>query len=174
MPLYSHWYQRMYTECDTWRGLVVARLQALKPDLVIEASIRDRVTSDATDKDQVHQGEAMARLLNQVPGAKAIIVDTPISKYNVPTCLSSHRSDVRPCETTRSFALGPSPGIVEATAATALGATLIDMTPLLCPGDPCPVVINGMIVYRDNQHMTATFAASLRANLEASLPPASP
>jgi hypothetical protein len=109
-----------------------------------------------------------------VPGAKAIIVDTPISKYNVPTCLSSHRSDVRPCETTRSFALGPSPGIVEATAATALGATLIDMTPLLCPGDPCPVVINGMIVYRDNQHMTATFAASLRANLEASLPPTSP
>jgi peptidoglycan/LPS O-acetylase OafA/YrhL len=174
MSLYSHWYQRMYTECDTWRRLVVTKLRAIKPDLVIEASIRDRVTSDATDKDQVHQGEAMARLLNQVPGAKAIIVDTPISKYNVPTCLSSHRSDVRPCETTRSFALGPSPGIVEATAATALGATLIDMTPLLCPGDPCPVVINGMIVYRDNQHMTATFAASLRANLEASLPPASP
>jgi hypothetical protein len=31
-------------------------------------------------------------------------------------------------------------------------------------------VIDGMIVYRDNQHMTATFAASLRASLEASLP----
>ena len=176
MPLYSHWYQRMYTECDTWRKLVVTRLRALKPDLVIEASLRDLVTTNATDSDQVHQGEAMARLLQQVPGTKAIIVDTPISKYNVPSCLSSHRSDVRPCETPLSFALGPSPGIVETTAAAALGATLIDMTPLICPGpgDTCPVVIDGMIVYRDNQHMTATFAASLRATLEADLfPPAS-
>jgi hypothetical protein len=171
MPLYSHWYQRMYTECDTWRGLVVAKLQALKPDLVIEASIRDLVTSNATDSDPVHQGEAMARLLKQVPGAKAIIVDTPISRYNVPSCLSKNRSDVRPCETDRAFALGSSPGIVETTAAVALGATLIDVTPLMCPGvAPCPVVIDGMIVYRDNQHMTATFAASLRATLEAYLP----
>jgi hypothetical protein len=31
-------------------------------------------------------------------------------------------------------------------------------------------VIDGMIVYRDNQHMTATFALSLRASLEANLP----
>jgi peptidoglycan/LPS O-acetylase OafA/YrhL len=171
MPLYSHWYQRMYTECDTWRGLVVARLQTLKPDLVIEASIRDLVTSNATDPDPVHQGAAMARLLRQVPGAKAIIVDTPISSYNVPNCLSSHRSDVRPCETSRSDALGPFPGVVETTAAAVLGATVIDMTPLICPdGATCPVVIDGMIVYRDNQHMTATFAASLRASLEASLP----
>jgi peptidoglycan/LPS O-acetylase OafA/YrhL len=175
MPLYSHWFQRTYTECDTWRKLVVARLQALKPDLVIEASIRDLVTSNATDGDPTHQGEAMARLLKQVPGAKAIIVDTPISRYNVPTCLSSHRSDVRPCETDRAFALGQYPGIVETVAAYALGATLIDLTPFICPsGGTCPVVIDGMIVYRDNQHMTATFAASLRANLEASLPPTSP
>ena len=170
MPQYSHWYRRMYTECDTWRALVVARLQAIKPDLVIEASSRDGVTSDATDRDQVHQGEAMAGLLRQVPGAKAILVDTPISKYNVPYCLSKHRSDVRSCETSRRYALGPSPGIVETTAATELGATLIDMTPLICPGDPCPVVIDRMIVYRDSHHMTATFVLSLRASLEAYLP----
>ena len=117
----------------------------------------------------------MAKLLNEVPGAKAIIVDTPISKYNVPSCLSAHRSDVRPCETVRSFALGTSPGVVETTAATALGAPLIDVTSLMCPPGPtCPVVINGMIVYRDNQHMTATFAASLRPNLEAALGLTSP
>jgi hypothetical protein len=174
MPMYSRWANRAYTECDAWRTLVVTRLQALKPDLVISASIRDLVTTNATDPDPVHQGEAMARLLARVPGAKAIIVDTPISKFSVPTCLSSHRSDVRPCETPRSFALGAAPGVVERTAAASLGATVIDATPLMCPGDPCPVVIGGMIVYRDNLHMTATFASSLRASLEAGLPPALP
>jgi len=171
MQQYSHWYQRMYTECDTWRANVVAKLKALKPDLVIESSIRDLVTTNAIDKDPVHQGEAMARLLDEVPGQKVIIVDTPISKYNVPTCVSKYRKDVRPCETSRSFALGSSPGVVESTAAAAIGASLVDVTPLMCPGDPCPVLIDGMIVYRDNQHMTATFAASLRAYVEAALPP---
>jgi hypothetical protein len=170
MPLYSHWYQRMYTECDTWRTLVVARLQALKPDLVIEASIRDGLTSDATDRDPVHQGDAMARLLGQVPGAKVILVDTPSSRFDVPYCLSKNRSDIRACETSRSRALGPSPGVVESTAASELGATLIDMTPLMCPGDPCPVVIDRIIVYRDSHHMTATFVLSLQASLEAGLP----
>jgi peptidoglycan/LPS O-acetylase OafA/YrhL len=170
MPLYSHWLGRTYTECDTWRGLVVARLQKLKPDLVIVASSRDLLAANASDPDQVHQGEAMARLLQQVPGAKAILVDTPVSRYNVPSCLSRHRSDVRPCQTSRSYALGPSPGVVERTAAVELGATLVDMTPFICPGDPCPVVLDGMIVYRDSHHMTATFAVSLQASLEASLP----
>jgi peptidoglycan/LPS O-acetylase OafA/YrhL len=174
MPLYSHWLGRMYTECDAWRPLVVAKLQALKPDLVIVASIRDGVTSDAKDRDQVHQGEAMARLLEQVPGPKAIIVDTPTSRYNVPYCLSSHRSDVRACETARSRALGPTPGTVERTAAAALGASLIDVTPIMCPGDPCPAVIDGIIVYRDSWHMTATFATSLQANLEAGFPATAP
>jgi peptidoglycan/LPS O-acetylase OafA/YrhL len=175
MSVYSHWYQRTYTECDTWKKLVVVRLQALKPDLVIEASLRDLVTTNANDSDPVHQGQAMARLLAKVPGAKAIIVDTPISRYNVPTCLSSHRSDVRPCETDRAFALGSNPGVMEKAAADALGATLIDMTPIICPSGPtCPVVVDGMIVYRDNQHMTATFAASMQATLWADLPLGSP
>jgi len=170
MLLYSHWLGRTYTECVTWRGLAVARLQKLQPDLVIVASSRDRLTTNASDPDQVHQGEAMARLLQQVPGAKAILVDTPVSRYNVPSCLSRNRSDVRPCQTSRGYALGPSPGVVERTAAVELGATLVDMTPFICSGDPCPVVKDGMIVYRDSHHLTATFVVSLQASLEAGLP----
>ena len=172
MSIYSYWYQRTYTECDTWRGLVVDKLKSVKPDLVIIIAIRDKVTSTAADPDPVHQGQAMARLVGQLPGAKAIMVDSPVSKYNVPACLSGHRSDVRPCQTSRSRALGAYSGVPETTAATALGATLIDLTPLTCPGDPCPVVKDGMIVYRDSWHLTATFVMSLRGALEQALLPA--
>jgi len=172
MSIYSYWYQRTYTECDTWRGLVVDKLQQVKPDLVIVISIKDKVTSTAADPDPVHQGQAMARLVGQLPGAKVIMVDAPVSKYNVPSCLSGHRSDVRPCQTSRARALGPNSGIPETTAAGILGATLIDLTPLICPGDPCPVVKNGMIVYRDSWHLTATFVMSLRGPLEQGLEPA--
>ncbi len=172
MSLYSYWYQRTYTECDTWRGLVVNKLKSVKPDLVIVIAIRDKVTSTAADPDPVHQGEAMAKLVGQLPGAKAIMVDAPVSRYNVPACISGHRSDVRACETSRARALGANTGIPETTAATILGATLIDLTPLICPGDACPVVKDRMIVYRDSWHLTATFVYSLRGALEQALEPA--
>lgn len=96
----------------------------------------------------------MARLLQQVPGRTVIIVDTPSSQFDVPACLSRHVADVRPCETARSSALGQFPGVLERTAVTAVGATMVDLTPEICSSDPCPVVLDGMIVYRDNHHPT--------------------
>ena len=161
MKTYSFWLHRDYTECAQWRELAVAKLRALKPDLTILSVIRDGETSTAADPDPVHQGQAMARLLDRIPGPKAIIVDTPNSRYDVPPCLSRNRSDVRGCATPRSAALGPDPGVMERTAAAATGATLIDLTPLICAGSRCPAVLRGMIVYRDSHHLTATFAASL-------------
>ena len=38
------------------------------------------------------------------------------------------------------------------------------------PDDPCEPVVRGMIVFRDDHHLTATFAASLAPYLEAALP----
>ncbi len=133
------------------------------------AFIRDRETSNAADPDPTHQGQAMARLLDEVPGPKTIIVDTPSSVYNVPACISRHVADVRPCETDRRRAFGANPGVVERTAAEATGSALIDLSPRICPWDPCPVVLNGMIIFRDSHHLTKTFVMSLRAELEADL-----
>ena len=53
-------------------------------------------------------------------------------------------------------------GAREARVVAATGAGLIDLTGQVCPGTgACPVVINGMIVWRDQHHFTATFARSL-------------
>jgi peptidoglycan/LPS O-acetylase OafA/YrhL len=169
MPIYSYWLQRTYTECTDWRALVVTRLKAIRPSFLIVSFVGDRETSTAADPDPTHQGQAVARLLAQIPGPKAIIVDTPGSRYDVPVCISGHRADVRPCETPRRIAFGTNPGVVERVAAQLAGATLVDLGPSICPWDPCPVVLNGMIVYRDSHHLTATFAASLRDELDADL-----
>jgi hypothetical protein len=48
--------------------------------------------------------------------------------------------------------------------------TVVDLMNAICPSDPCPVVVNRMIVYRDDHHMTATFAVSLADRLDADLP----
>ena len=77
LPIYSPILKREYTECEAWRPLVVQRLIEERPDLTIVSSDRWLPTQVAGDSNPTRQGEAMARLLNQIPGAIAIIGDTP-------------------------------------------------------------------------------------------------
>ena len=171
LPLFSDFLGREYTECEAWRPRVVAALQAARPDLVIVTSHRWFPPIVAGDTDRTRQGEAMARLVAQLPGRVALLVDTPISKFDVPVCLSRHLRDITACETDRQSAFGWGRGVRERVAARLTGAAVVDLSDILCPGSSCPVVIDRMIVYRDDHHLTATFAASLADVLGERLPP---
>ena len=170
LPIYSPLLKREYTECEAWRPLVIQRLIAERPDLTIVSSDRWLPTVNKVDEDPTRQGEAMARLLLQIPGRVAILADTPAAATDVPVCLSAHVQDITACATSRVAAFGNQHLIRERAAAKASGATLIDLSAAVCPGDPCQPVVRGMIVYRDDHHLTATFAASLAAILESRLP----
>jgi hypothetical protein len=152
----------------------VQRLESLRPDLVIVAVTRALKPIEAADNDPRRQGEAMARLLRRIPGRIAILVDTPQSRYDVPSCLSRNLADTTRCETSRRAAFGWRHLLLERTAAEASGAAMVDLSHRICPRDPCPVVLDGMIVYRDSHHLTATFATSLAGDLEAALPDLDP
>ena len=170
LPIFSPLLKREYTECEAWRPLVVQRLIAEQPDLVIVSSDRWLPPVNAVDQDPTRQGDAMARLLRQIPGRVAILADTPAAGTDVPVCLSAHVDDITRCATSRLAAFGRQHLVRERAAARASGATLIDLSDAICPGDPCQPVVRGMIVYRDDHHLTATFAASLAAILESRLP----
>jgi peptidoglycan/LPS O-acetylase OafA/YrhL len=174
LPMVSRELDRRYTECESWRSLVVSRLVALHPKLTIVAAARGPQMLTPEDDNPVRQGIAMARLLSGVPGKIAIMADTPESHFRVPECISGHLADTRACETSRSFAFGWRRLLLEQAAAKALGATIVDLAPIICPRDPCPVVLNGMIVYRDDHHMTATFATALAPVLSKALPDPAP
>jgi hypothetical protein len=170
LPIYSPILKRRYTECEAWRPLVVERLIAAQPALTIVSSDRWLPTEIKADADPTRQGQAMARLLNQIPGAVAIIGDTPASRVDVPVCLSQHAADITRCATDRAYAFGRQMLVRERAAAQAANATLVDLSDAICPGDPCQAVIGDTIVQRDDHHLTATFAASLAGRLEAALP----
>jgi hypothetical protein len=170
LPIYSPILKRQFTECEAWRPLVVERLIERQPDLTIVSSDRWLPTSIKADSDPRRQGEAMARLLKQIPGAIAIIGDTPASRVDVPVCLSQHPGDISRCATSRIEAFGRQMLVRERAAAKAANATLVDLSDAICPGDPCQAVIGDTIVQRDDHHLTATFAASLAGLLEAGLP----
>jgi peptidoglycan/LPS O-acetylase OafA/YrhL len=175
LPIYSREMKREYTECEAWRLNVVAALRQLRPALTIVSVAGGMAPIVRADDDPTRQGIATARLLGPVPGLKAIIVDSPQSMYDVPACLASHLGDTRPCRTPRSYALSWRHLKLERAAAASMPATtIVDLTDAICPGDPCPVVLNGTIVYRDVFHLTATFSASLASALAARLPDPAP
>jgi peptidoglycan/LPS O-acetylase OafA/YrhL len=170
LPIYSPILKREYTECEAWRPQVVQRLIEAQPDLTIVSSDRWLPTQVKGDADPTRQGEAMARLLNQIPGAIAILGDTPASRVDVPVCLSQNLGDITRCATSRIEAFGRQKLVRERAAARAADATLVDLSDAICPGDPCQAVVGDTIVQRDDHHLTATFAASLAGRLEAALP----
>ncbi len=61
--------------------------------------------------------------------------------------------------------------VIERIAATAARVPTLDLARSICPIDPCPAVLNGMIVYRDSHHLTATFAVALGPVLDRGLAP---
>jgi hypothetical protein len=174
MRIWSPLLKREYRECEAWREHVLDRLAELRPDLVIIASDQELPVVSADDDDPERQGQAVARLIERIPGAVAIIVDTPRSDHDVPACLARHRDAIERCTTSRAAAFGPLYRRREVEAARLTGATVVDLSDAVCPGDPCPPIIGTMLVYRDHHHVTATFAASLADDLEAALPAVGP
>ena len=167
MPLYNTTLKREYTECATWNANVIGRLNAAHPDLVLVSNSRWVFPQAAADQSRVRQGAALARMIGRIRSRVAIIEDVPLPYEDVPACLAAHPTNVRQCAVPRSQALGDGMGVIEKTAASKTGADLIDLTAGICPapGD-CPVVINGMIAYRDGHHLTATFSRTLAPLLD--------
>jgi hypothetical protein len=116
------------------------------------------------------KGAAIGRMVARIPGRTALIVDTPWPGRDIPGCLSSHQDDIDACAIKRGNAFTDHLGSIEAVAAKTGGASVIDLTDRICVGaGSCPVVVNGVIVYRDMSHLTAVFSRSLAPALGAAI-----
>jgi peptidoglycan/LPS O-acetylase OafA/YrhL len=169
--------KRTYTECATWNNNVIARLKAHPPDLAIVHMSRWIFNVNSSDASYTAQGNAMAREMEKIPQQTKVVMVTDIPdpwNMSVPDCLSTHPSDYRSCAYARSTGFGSYWGKREAVASKAAGVPLIDPSQWICPGSGstrCPAVLNGMIIFRDQHHLTATFAKSLGPALDAQLVP---
>jgi len=162
--------KREYTECAAWREKVIALLAAQPPDLTVVAmSHRGIFPWLAADVGVESESAGIARAVERIPGRHAVMIDTPRTSVEIPGCIAAHLDDVRACAITRDTAFTRLFGAREARVAELTGAGVIDLIPTVCPAMPCQVVRDGMIIYRDNHHLTETFSASLAPALESAL-----
>ena len=102
------------------------------------------------------------RALRAIGAPIVYLRDTPYPNYNVPTCVSGALNDWSKCSFARSTAFHPDP-LMSGTPASHGLAARVDVDQYLCPAAKaeCPAVLAGILLYRDNSHVTNTAMSML-------------
>ena len=86
--------------------------------------------------------------------------DMPRPDVLVADCVAQNTTHLSTCSYDRSRILWSNPP--EVTAAAGLpGVHVVDLTDYVCPTARCAAVVGGVLVYRDGNHLTATYARTL-------------
>jgi peptidoglycan/LPS O-acetylase OafA/YrhL len=154
--------EERYTSCAAWNDDVVAEIDRIEPDLVFTYGSRVGYEAYETFPDYTDRYEQLL-----ATGARvAVVRDTPSPRFDIPMCVDLHGPDSPECAVDRD-------DYFEEGAFTALdvpeGVAKVDLTDYICEAESCPPVIGNVLVYRDDAHLTNTYAATLGPYLEAAL-----
>ncbi|MDO7869175.1 acyltransferase family protein [Nocardioides jiangxiensis] len=155
------------TACAAWKQAIAAHLASHPAyDLILTTSRQSgrliRPTHGETKQ------EATVAALHDVwareiaRGSVVIALrDLPLAREDVVACVE--RAGVRAatdCRAAPSLAFSGYDALTPAVAATP-GSALVDLRDLLCTASGCTPVLGNVVVYHDQQHVTATFARTL-------------
>lgn len=172
-PLFYPRIGRIYSVCTQWRARALRELAAMKPDILIFGST---YIYNYT-KDQWSAGTR--RVLSEIsPSVKHVYIlrSTPTIPFDGPACLAP-RSWLYRMLTGKNHCMAPAHNRkfddvyswLESAASHYPNVSMVDMTDAVCPDDKCRAQRDGIIVFRDTEHMTASFARSLGAQLSTHL-----
>lgn len=150
-----------YVECDRWRTATLERVEALRPGLVLVSQSDEISQRDSTP---AQYAEGTVATLDRLRGAGldvAYLLDNPHPEADVPACLPANLDDVPACTVPADGSNAPERRDALGRALEDAGITTVDPRPWLCSAQRCPAVAGGMLVYRDNNHVTATYSRRL-------------
>lgn len=172
-PIFYPRIGRMYVECTQWRHDAVREIAALKPDVLIMGST---FTYAFTPQQWVNGTRRLLASLAPYVRRIYLMRSTPTLPFDGPSCVAPRSGLYRvlvgasrctaPAHTQQDdaefrwlqTAVVPFPNV-----------HLLDMTNDVCPDGKCHAELGGKIVFRDNQHLTASFARSLGPALAATI-----
>lgn len=164
LPINSPYLGRKFTECEQWRGDVVARLERERPQMIVlDMSRRYGADFGFTSYDQAWL-DGLTRLVSRLraTGAKVLVLgQVPDPHSTVPTCVSAHMDDASACAPARAEGLNDGGIAAEAAATAAGGGQYAELSELFCAIDQCPVIVGNTLVFRDDNHVTTEYAQVL-------------
>jgi peptidoglycan/LPS O-acetylase OafA/YrhL len=167
-----------YVVCANWRRQALLQIASMKPEIVMLGTGQ---TDDFSQAQWVQGTERVLKVLSPASGHVYIIRGTPHLPFDGPDCLSAlnwlpwRRAFTAGCEAPAFSARDDDVyGWLQLAAANFSNVTTIDMNPLICPNGKCRAERNGIVVFRDSQHLTASFMRELGPALQDRLDFASP
>ncbi|MDB4878343.1 MAG: acyltransferase 3 [Gemmatimonadetes bacterium] len=162
--------KRRYNECTEWRRRMLERIVRMRPAAVVLSSY-DHYMPRSGDGEDWQVTPALWRaglrrtygMLSRAGINTVVIRGTPMTGFNVPGCLSRRASgapfSAKPCVYDLARSLSPVAIAAQNDAARGLAhIAFVDMTDRFCATVRCPVVVRGAIVFKDDDHITATFS----------------
>jgi peptidoglycan/LPS O-acetylase OafA/YrhL len=172
IPIYSPALGREFTECEQWRTQSIARIRAEHPALVIVDAARHY---GPEYNFKVFSAQWLSGLAQTVRDLRAtgarVLVFGPVAKPggDVPDCLSIHLDDAQACAAPRGAAVNYLGSRAEQAAVEGAGGYYVPTAPWVCSQESCPVIAGNLLMYRDDNHLTDTYAKWLEPLVAASI-----
>jgi peptidoglycan/LPS O-acetylase OafA/YrhL len=172
IPTYSKVLGKVYKECAPWRENVLKQMVADGVQTVFIAHF-DRLLSAST-RVPMWQKEWRIGLQSTIDQLTAkgitpvLMEDTPYPGQDVPTCLSRHYTNVQLCNPIISSAYRDDMHLMLEDF-DAANVHVLWTRQWFCTEAGCPTVVGNILVYRDDNHMSVTFASFIAPLLDASV-----
>lgn len=159
-------------DCMEWRRAIFPKvIREFDPDVVVVAN-RDNVRDFTVDGTKYAVGDPSHldhwaagwdwTLDTLTAGSGTVVVTTilPTIRWRVPACLAEAGKDAgcdMPVSADKS--VEPFNAVIRSFDGTHDGdVKIVDLTPVPCPGGTCQAMIDDVVVFRDDNHLSATFA----------------
>jgi hypothetical protein len=164
---------RFQEECARFREAMLRRIVAMRPAAAILSSWDHYIPIDsggARSDWQVTPATWRAGLRHTysrlaAAGIPVVAVrGTPRTWFNVPSCLSRRAAGLPfspPCTYERATSLSRVAYVAQSEAARGLPVRFVDMNDQICATARCGVVRDGVVVFTDDNHLTASFSRSV-------------
>jgi hypothetical protein len=170
IPTFSSVLGKVYKECAPWRRNVLDQMVTDGVKVVFVAQF-ERLLSASTRKPmwQKEWREGLQGTVTELEsrGIKPVLMeDTPYPGQDVPTCLSRSYTNIQQCSPSMRVAYRDDMNemLVDFDRA---GQQVLWVRNWFCITTSCPTVVGNVLVYRDDNHMTVSFASLIAPLLDA-------
>ncbi|MDP9431680.1 MAG: acyltransferase [Actinomycetota bacterium] len=167
---------RTYSECDEWRARVLERIRTERPAVVVLGAARhysDVYRFEVFGPQWLAGWTDMVRQIRATGAQVVVLGPPPLPGRDVPDCLAENLHDAAACATDPTASVQRAGIAAERATVARAGGRYVDVTPWFCVGTSCPAVVGNLLVYRDDNHLTTSYAGWLAplvaAEVEAAL-----
>jgi peptidoglycan/LPS O-acetylase OafA/YrhL len=157
-------------DCESWKKEAMAGILDVKPDMVVTSAALPVIYNEyyllEPTAELISGYRSFWSRLTEAGIPVLVVRDNPRPGVDVPSCMVMNRESPGRCSWMREQVLDRHEDpLVEASQMT--DVHLLDLSHFFCNGQECPAVIGNVLVYRDGDHLTASFAKSLAPYIEA-------